>query len=69
LHAVTPGWIDVAGEALSPEDHAQLLAGRVFRPEDVASMIAWLLAPDQGFVSGAAFVIDGGMTHKMIYAK
>ncbi len=69
VNAVSPGWIDVAGEALRPEDHAQHPAGRVGRPKDVSSMVAWLLAPDQGFVTGAEFVIDGGMTHKMVYAE
>jgi NAD(P)-dependent dehydrogenase (short-subunit alcohol dehydrogenase family) len=69
VNAVSPGWIDVAGDALSPEDHAQHPAGRVGRAQDVASMVAWLLAPEQGFVTGAEFVIDGGMTRKMIYAE
>jgi NAD(P)-dependent dehydrogenase (short-subunit alcohol dehydrogenase family) len=68
-NVVSPGWIDVAGEALRPEDHAQHPAGRVGRPEDVASLIAWLVHPDQGFVTGSEFVIDGGMTRKMIYAE
>jgi NAD(P)-dependent dehydrogenase (short-subunit alcohol dehydrogenase family) len=39
------------------------------RPEDVASLVAWLLAEAQGFVTGAEFVIDGGMTRKMIYEE
>ena len=68
-NVVSPGWIDVAGEALRPEDHAQHPAGRVGRPEDVASLIAWLVHPDQGFVTGSEFVIDGGMTRKMNYAE
>ncbi len=69
VNAISPGWIDVAGEALRPEDHAQHPAGRVGRPEDVASLAAWLLDAAQGFVTGAEFVIDGGMTRKMIYAE
>jgi NAD(P)-dependent dehydrogenase (short-subunit alcohol dehydrogenase family) len=68
-NAISPGWIDVAGEALRPEDHAQHPAGRVGRPDDVASLVSWLLHPDQGFVTGAEFVVDGGMTRKMIYAE
>ena len=38
------------------------------RPEDVASLVAWLLAEAQSFVTGSEFVIDGGMTRKMIYS-
>ncbi len=68
-NVVSPGWIDTGTDELRPEDHAQHPAGRVGRPEDVASLVAWLLAEEQGFVTGAEFVIDGGMTRKMIYAE
>ncbi|MCA1939973.1 MAG: SDR family oxidoreductase [Caenispirillum bisanense] len=78
VNCVSPGWIDVSAwradpdavpDALSAEDHAQHPAGRVGRPEDVADMVAWLLSDRSGFVTGAEFVIDGGMTRKMIYAE
>jgi NAD(P)-dependent dehydrogenase (short-subunit alcohol dehydrogenase family) len=69
VNCISPGWIDTKGEALRPEDHAQHPAGRVGRPEDVAALIAWLLGPESGFASGAEFVLDGGMTRRMIYAE
>ena len=28
----------------------------------------WLVGQDSGFVTGAEFIVDGGMTRKMIYA-
>jgi len=68
-NCVSPGWINVRNEALSAEDNAQHPAGRVGRPEDVAALIAWLLGPESGFVTGAEFVTDGGMTRRMIYAE
>jgi NAD(P)-dependent dehydrogenase (short-subunit alcohol dehydrogenase family) len=34
---------------------------------DIASMAAFLLSNSAGFVTGQNFVIDGGMTKKMIY--
>ncbi len=68
-NVVSPGWIDVRGEALRPEDNAQHPAGRVGRVEDVAAMVAWLVGSESGFVTGAEFVVDGGMTRKMIYAE
>ena len=67
VNVISPGWIDVSGETLRRDDHAQHPAGRVGRPQDVASLAAWLLGRDSGFVTGAEFVIDGGMTRKMIY--
>jgi NAD(P)-dependent dehydrogenase (short-subunit alcohol dehydrogenase family) len=68
VNCVSPGWIDTHGETLRPEDHAQHPAGRVGRVEDIAAMVAFLLGPESGFVTGAEFMIDGGMTRKMIYA-
>ncbi|PHK96246.1 oxidoreductase [Pseudoroseomonas rhizosphaerae] len=67
-NCVSPGWIDVSGEALRPEDHAQHPAGRVGRVEDIAALVAWLVGPQAGFVTGGEFIADGGMTRKMIYA-
>lgn len=73
VNAISPGWIDTRewseGEfpPLTEEDHAQHPAGRVGRPEDVASLVLWLADPAQGFVTGQEFTIDGGMTRKMIY--
>ena len=69
VNCISPGWIDVRGEALRPEDHAQHPAGRVGRPEDIAALVAFLVGPESGFVTGAEFVVDGGMTRKMIYVE
>lgn len=69
VNCISPGWIDTEGEALRPEDHSQHPAGRVGRPEDVAALAAWLLGPESGFATGAEFVLDGGMTRRMIYAE
>jgi NAD(P)-dependent dehydrogenase (short-subunit alcohol dehydrogenase family) len=68
VNCISPGWINVRNEALTEEDHAQHPVGRVGRPGDVAGMAAWLLGPEAGFVTGAEFVLDGGMTRRMIYA-
>lgn len=69
VNCVSPGWIDTKGEALRPEDHAQHPAGRVGRPEDVAALVAWLVGPESGFATGGEFVLDGGVTRRMIYAE
>jgi NAD(P)-dependent dehydrogenase (short-subunit alcohol dehydrogenase family) len=69
VNCVSPGWIETKHYAgLRRKDHAQHPAGRVGRPEDIAEIVAWLLdAKRSGFITGANFVIDGGMTCKMIY--
>jgi NAD(P)-dependent dehydrogenase (short-subunit alcohol dehydrogenase family) len=67
-NVISPGWIDTQGGSLSAQDHAQHPAGRVGRVEDIAAMAAFLLGPEAGFITGAEFIVDGGMTRKMIYA-
>lgn len=70
VNCISPGWINVAENAkLSPEDHAQHPAGRVGKPEDIASLVAFLLSDKAGFITGAEFIVDGGMTRKMIYTE
>ena len=73
VNAVSPGWIDARdpsrrrAEPLADADHAQHPAGRVGTVEDVAATVAWLLSKNSGFVTGQEFVVDGGMSKKMIY--
>jgi hypothetical protein len=77
VNCISPGWIEVsawkkraarAEPTVSDQDHAQHPAGRVGRPEDVAGLTHYLVSDEAGFVTGQNFVIDGGMTKKMIYA-
>jgi NAD(P)-dependent dehydrogenase (short-subunit alcohol dehydrogenase family) len=75
-NCISPGWIDVSrwkkkAESQDPElsrdDHQQHPAGRVGRPEDIAAMVAFLISSEASFITGGHFVVDGGMTRKMIY--
>ncbi|WP_116106100.1 SDR family oxidoreductase [Lewinella sp. IMCC34191] len=76
VNSISPGWIDVtpwqkASERepaeLSAADHAQHPVGRVGIPQDIADMVAYLLSDRSAFITGQDFVVDGGMTRKMIY--
>jgi NAD(P)-dependent dehydrogenase (short-subunit alcohol dehydrogenase family) len=71
VNCVSPGWIATKDyNKLRRKDHAQHPAGRVGRPEDIAQIVAWLLDGERsGFVTGANFTVDGGMTKKMIYEE
>ena len=66
VNCVSPGWI--AHAPVSRKDHAQHPVGRVGRDEDIAALVAYLLSDAAGFITGQNFVVDGGMTKKMIYA-
>ncbi len=75
VNCVSPGWIDTSQWQMKPSkpklrkiDHRQHPAGRVGRPEDIAAVCLFLAAPRlAGFITGQNFVVDGGMTRKMIY--
>jgi len=70
VNTILPGWIDVAGEQLRPEDHAQHPVGRVGQPDDIAAAALFLADPVQsGFITGQQLVVDGGMTRRMIYIE
>jgi len=71
VNCVSPGWIETKDYAgLRRTDHAQHPVGRVGKPQDIAELVGFLLdAERSGFVTGANFVVDGGMTRKMIYEE
>lgn len=73
VNAVCPGWVDTAfndGFWNHQPDPAAALAeleGRIplrrqGQPDDVVGIALFLLSPDSGYVSGQAFVVDGGYT-------
>jgi NAD(P)-dependent dehydrogenase (short-subunit alcohol dehydrogenase family) len=69
VNCISPGWIFTKGPEPTREEHAFHPAGRVGRVEDIAGLAAFLVGPGSGFITGAEFVVDGGVTRKMIYPE
>ncbi len=42
---------------------------RMGQPEEIAAAILYLASDQAGFVTGQEFVVDGGMSKKMIYSE
>lgn len=67
VNSITPGWINTNEEYLpTKNDNLQHPSGRVGTPDDVVDVVKFLLK-NKGFITGSDFVVDGGMTKKMIY--
>jgi NAD(P)-dependent dehydrogenase (short-subunit alcohol dehydrogenase family) len=76
VNCISPGWIEVSDlkkksnldpANLTVADHSQHPAGRVGKASDITSMILFLASPENSFITGQNFIIDGGMTKKMMY--
>lgn len=69
-NSIAPGWIQNEDyDQLRPEDHAQHPSGRVGKPEDIARTCLFVCQEENDFINGENFMIDGGMTKKMIYKE
>jgi len=68
FNAVAPGLVKTPmteritrSEAATKASEAMHAMGRLGEPGDVASMITWLLDPEQSWVTGQVFGVDGGL--------
>ena len=75
-NAVAPGWIDTdlnvefIESMPDPEAFRENIGkihpvGRTGKPEEVASLVAWLASTESSFVTGQVWTIDGGRMAKL----
>ncbi len=68
VNCISPGWIDVSFyRKKSEREQEQHPVDRIGTPDDIAEMVLFLAGEKAGFITGQEFIIDGGMTRKMIY--
>lgn len=66
VNCVAPGFIDTdMTRSLSPDQQQSLIQhiplGRLGRPEDIASAVAFLASPAASYITGATLHVNGGM--------
>jgi NAD(P)-dependent dehydrogenase (short-subunit alcohol dehydrogenase family) len=67
VNAVCPGYIETPMTADTRASQGERLlamvpAGRFGQPEEIAEMVVWLCSDRAGYVTGAAYAVDGGYT-------
>jgi acetoacetyl-CoA reductase len=65
VNAITPGYIGTDMVSAMPEEAlkrvvAGIPAGRLGKPEEIASMVVWLASEHGSFATGATFAVNGG---------
>jgi 3-oxoacyl-[acyl-carrier protein] reductase len=67
VNAVAPGYVETEltgglPEKVKEQIRGQIPAGRFGEPEEVAEVVAFLVAEEAGYVTGQTIAVDGGMT-------
>jgi len=67
VNIVTPGLTDTAMAAALPKERVEKILsdvplGRIGRPEEIASTIAFLASEEAAYITGAVVPVDGGIS-------
>lgn len=69
VNVVAPGFVDTDMMAkyadYREKMESQIPAGRFARPEEIAAVVAFLMSPPAGYITGATLTMDGGLTASM----
>jgi NAD(P)-dependent dehydrogenase (short-subunit alcohol dehydrogenase family) len=64
--AVAPGAIATERNVEAPELGPEIPLGRPGTTDEVAAAVAWLVSDEASYVTGASFLIDGGMAQQVV---
>jgi NAD(P)-dependent dehydrogenase (short-subunit alcohol dehydrogenase family) len=67
VNSVAPGVIATERNTDDAEDLASdVPLGRAGTPEEVAALVSWLSGGESRYVTGASYVVDGGMLQQVV---
>jgi len=64
--SVAPGAIATERNVEAGELRREIPLGRPGMPEEVAALVAWLASDQAGYISGASYLIDGGLVQQVV---
>ena len=67
VNAVAPGAIATERNEEADELAPEIPLGRAGEPEEVAALVSYLASDEARYVTGASFLIDGGMSQQVVY--